>query len=440
MSTALALAATSRVMAAIIDNAIAAASALLPSSVLGNATTWATTSSPPDHVITDQDSEATHLNLFLYHVTYNQGWREVGLPTRGSDGVAIGRAPLGLDLHYLLSAYSSSDYQAQVMLGIGMQSLHETPVLIRQQITDVFTPPFANDVDEVLALSGLVDQIELMKITPQQLSTDELAKLWTAIPGKFRVSAGYAVSVALIETNAPLLAPLPVLNPVVTVIQFAEPSIDAIVPQLIPYAAGASLTIAGSNLTGQNTVVVFDGAPTSPQTATPIGAGATVSVPLPALTAGINTLHVARQVNLGESTLTNVVESNTASFALQPVIARGPNSPFPYQISVGAAVPPPSGSTIPPTVPVTVTVEPALTTAQTVSLLLSQLTVAPGTTALSYAFDAAPEDITPPNTVVFDTQGVASGTYLVRVRVDGANSPLDIDATTKQFVSPTATF
>jgi hypothetical protein len=310
------------------------------------------------------------------------------------------------------------------------------PDLFRQKITDVFSAP-VSEVDKALATSGLVDQVELMKISPQQLTTDELAKLWTAMPGKFRVSAGYAVTVAIIETKAPSLAPLPVLTPVVTVIPFSEPSIDAIVPQLVPYAVGASLIIYGGNLAGQNTVVIFDGAPASPQTPTPIGNGASVSVPLPVLAAGINTLRVARQVDLGELPLTTAAESNTASFLLQPVIARSPVSPFPYEITVGA----PDPSTTPPTVPVTVKVAPALTTLQTVSLLLAERNVAPGATPLSYQFDAAPEDISPPDTIVFKTQGVTSGkTYLVRVRVDGANSPLDVDSTTKQFVTPAVTF
>jgi hypothetical protein len=100
MSTALAVAATSRVIAAIIDDAMAAARLALPG-VLGSATT---TSSPPDRIDTTLHGEQTNLNLFLYHVTYNQGWREVGLPTRNADGDTIGRAPLALDLHYLLSA------------------------------------------------------------------------------------------------------------------------------------------------------------------------------------------------------------------------------------------------------------------------------------------------------------------------------------------------
>lgn len=430
MSSALALAATSRVMAAVIDDAVAVARLALPG-ILGAATT---TSSPPDKIDTTIDGEITNLNLFLYHVSYNQGWREAGLPTRNGSGASIGRAPLALDLHYLLSAYSAEDYPAQIMLGIGMQALHEIPVLFRQKIQDVFTGA-ATDIDKALATSNLANQIELMKITPQQLTTDELAKLWTAFPGKLRVSAGYAVSVALIETEAPFTAPLPVLTPRITVFPFLEPSIVTVVPQMVPYAAGATISIQGSNLPGQNTVVIFDGSPTAPQTPSVVGNGASVTVALPPLLAGLNTLYVARELDLGEPALTPVVESNTASFTLQPVIQRGAASPYPYQIDVGVADPATG------LVPVTVQVSPALAPTQAVSLLLTQMNVAPPATALSYMFDADPTGITLPGTVVFQTSGIASGyQYLVRVRVDGADSPLDIDPVTKQFVTPSAAF
>ncbi len=421
MSTALAVAATSRVIAAVIDDAVAAARLVLPG-ILGSATT---TSSPPDHIDTSVDAEVTNLNLFLYHVTYNQGWREVGQPTRGSNGDPIGRAPLALDLHYLLSAYSAGDYEAQIMLGLGMQALHEIPILFRQKIQDVFAAP-VTEVDKALATADIANQLEMLKITPQQLTTDELAKLWTAFPSKFRVSAGYAVTVALIETKAPFTAPLPVLTQKVTVIPFVEPSIDAILPQLVAYTAGASITIEGSNLLGKNTVVIFDGAPSTPQTPTMIGDGSAVSVTLPVLLAGINTLRVVRQVDLGESPLTTIVESNVASFVLQPIIKT---------ISVGA--PDPTTHLT----PVTATLDPPLAATQTISILLAEKNAAPGAALLSYAFDAAPQDITLPDTVIFRTQGVVPGkSYLVRVRVDGANSPLAVDPVTKKFTTPVVTF
>ena len=430
MSTALAVAATSRVIAAVIDDAVAVARMTLPG-ILGAATT---SSVPPDHLAIDKANEVTNLNLFLYHVTYNQGWREVGLPTRGPDGNNIGRAPLAIDLHYLLSAYSSGDYQAQIMLGIGMQALHEIPVLFRQKIQSVFAAP-ANDVDKALATADLADQIELVKIVPQQLGTEELSRLWTAFQSKFRVSAAYAVSVVLIETKAPVVAALPVLTRNLVVTPFLEPTIAAVDPQILSFAPAAALTISGSNLFGRGTVVVFDGNPQAPQTPTPLGDGAQVSTSLPVLPAGINTLRLVRRIDLGVSPLTPFVESNTASFILQPVIRRDATPAHDYLITVG----PPDNSVSPPRIPITVTIDPAITATQKISLLLNELNPPAGQNPHSYMFDAVASDLAPPDQALVYVQGVPHGDYLVRIRVDGADSPLDLDPATKAFAAPKVT-
>jgi hypothetical protein len=431
VSTALAVAATSRVIAAVIDDAVAATRLKLPTGILGSSTT---SSAPPDHIVTGVKDEKTNLNLFLYHVTYNPGWREVGLPTRGADGTPIGRAPLAIDLHYLLSAYSAGDFEAQIMLGIGMQALHEIPVLFRKKIQNVFSSP-GNDVDKALATADLADQLELVKVVPQQLGTDELSKLWTAFQSKFRVSAAYAVSVVLIETKAPVVAPLPVLTRNLQVRPFTEPTIESVDPQIITLSAGV-LTIAGFNLVGRDTVVIFDGNPSSPQTPTTIGDGATVKVSLPALPAGINTLRIVRQIDLGVIPKTRFVESNVASFILQPVIRRDPVAPHDYLIQVGT----PDTTFTPPRVPVTVTLDPAIAATQKISLLLNELSPPAGIAPRSYMFDAAAADLTPPDKALIYTQGVATGDYLARIRVDGADSSLDIDPVSKAFVTPKVKF
>jgi hypothetical protein len=431
VSTALAVAATSRVIAAVVDDAVAAARLMLPG-VLGSATT---SSAPPDHLVTGLAGEVTNLNLFLYHVTYNQGWREVGLPTRASDGTPIGRAPLAIDLHYLLSAYSAGDYEAQIMLGIGLQALHEIPVLFRKKIQAVFAAP-TTPVDKALATADLANQVEMIKIVPQQLGTEELSKLWTAFQSKFRVSAAYAVSVLLIETKASVVAPLPVQVRNLVVLPFLEPTIDSVYPQIIVFSAGATIEISGSNLLGRDTVVVFDGNPGAPQTPTVIGTGASVSATLPALPAGINTLRIVRQIDLGVNPKTPFVESNVASFILQPLIQRAVAPPHDYLITVGV----PDHSFSPPRVQVTAMVDPVIVTTQKISLLLNQLNPPAGQAPLSYTFDAAAKDLTPPHQVLINTQGVVSSDYLVRIRVDGADSPLDIDPMTKAFSAPKVTF
>ena len=60
--------------------------------------------------------------------------------------------------------------------------------------------------------SGLENQIELIKITPEYLNTEEISKLWTATQSHLRPTAAYMASVVLIEATQPVRSPLPVLT------------------------------------------------------------------------------------------------------------------------------------------------------------------------------------------------------------------------------------
>jgi Pvc16 N-terminal domain len=438
VSTALAVAAVTRVLSSVIDQAIQNAGA---NAILGTPP-YLTTKSPDQLEV--GTGEAAQLSLFLYHVTTNQGWSEVGLPTRNSAGAPVDRPPLALDLHYLLIAYGDSEYIPQVLLGLGMQALHETPFLYRQQITSVFTPPPPLvPLDAALATAGLDGQVEMVKITPEPLSTEDLSKLWTAFGGKFRPSAGYAATVVLIESNTPVQPGLPVQTANVTTLQLRQPNITGVTPTFVPWATALSLTLVGTNLTGPGVMVVFDNNPTAPQTPTSIGppirtpiglAGITVTVPVPLLPAGINTLRVVQQVAVGAPPPKNVVESNVSLFYLQPVIRQGTTPPNDDLITAGAV----DNTVTPPVTPVTVQLDPALQISQQVQLLLNELDPPAGDAPLSFTFDATAAQIGT-NTVTFSTFGTRSGPYLVRVRVDGAESLLRTDPGTGAFAHPVVT-
>ena len=173
MSTALAIAATTRVLSAVIEQAIGQSGV---GSVLGLGSPPFLTTKAPDQLETG--TEASKLSMFLYHVTYNPGWREVGLPSRNGAGASVDRPPLALDLHYMMIAYGDTEYAPQVLLGLGMQTLHETPVLYRKQIGKVFTPaPPPNSIDAALAAADLADQIEMIKVVPEPMNTEDLSKL-----------------------------------------------------------------------------------------------------------------------------------------------------------------------------------------------------------------------------------------------------------------------
>src|SRR5262249_41323018 len=126
MSNALALAATLRVIASLIDDNITRANVVL----LGAPHT---TVSAPDLIHLGGNRETDHLNLFLYTVTMNSGWRNIAAVRNGA-GERIARPPLAVDLHFLLSAYGSHQYHPEMLLGIGMQALHEHPFLDRGSI------------------------------------------------------------------------------------------------------------------------------------------------------------------------------------------------------------------------------------------------------------------------------------------------------------------
>jgi hypothetical protein len=200
VSSALAIAAVTAVLRDMLDDWLDLHSA---NDALNGASATVT-AVPPDTVPLTGANAGPRLNLFLHQVSPNQGWRNVGLPSRDVRGQRTGDPPLALDLHYLLTAYGPDELQAEVLLGYGMQFLHEVPVLGREAIED--------RLPTALEGSGLARQVELIKVTPESMSNEELSKLWAAIQAKYRPTAAYRASVVLIEADGAGRAPLPVLT------------------------------------------------------------------------------------------------------------------------------------------------------------------------------------------------------------------------------------
>jgi hypothetical protein len=158
----------------------------------------------PDTIDLTGPNAGPRLNLFLHQVSPNAGWRNVDLPSRDARGRRTATPPLALDLHYLLTAYGPQPLQAEVLLGYGMQLLHEVPALDRGEIEARLPPSL-----ERCLLSG---QVEMLKITPTVMNTEELSKLWSAMQSHYRPTAAYHVSVVLIESTGTGRAALPVLS------------------------------------------------------------------------------------------------------------------------------------------------------------------------------------------------------------------------------------
>ena len=223
MSSALAIAGVSAVLRDLLNNGLIDQAA---TDKLG--VTITVSVGPPDRVIPAAGgTETTRLNLFMYNVTSNTGWRNEGLPSRDSSGTQrLSNPPLAINLHYLISAHASEDLHGEILLGYAMQFLHETPVLSRNAIQKALSPsspPLVSDkvppalptlttAMKALQDSGLENQIEQIKITPEYLNTEELSKLWTATQSHLRPTAAYMASVVLIEAKNAVKTSLPVLR------------------------------------------------------------------------------------------------------------------------------------------------------------------------------------------------------------------------------------
>jgi hypothetical protein len=439
MSNALALASVSFVLVDLLNNGLIDRD--ISATGVGDVSV---TALAPD-LINTSATGPSQLNLFLYQVTPNPGWRNVGFPARDASGARIGNPPLALDLHYLLMAYGAQQLHAEILLGYAMQLLHETPILTRDAIrkslsAPTLVPSGGGLPPAMLNLytSELAEQVELIKIWPQILSTEEISKLWTAFQTHYRPTAAYQASVVLIESKASIKTALPVQYRTVQVIPFEAPVIDAILSQKAanapivpdqPILPGYNLVLQGSQLKGEVTSVLIGNIEVLPPDADIKPSQIIVAVP-PAVEAGPQTVQVIQQVLLGSPPSTHRgVESNVTTFVLRPVILAVSASGI-----QGAGSTPRSGS-------LALTLDPPVGPEQRVSVMLNQvlpLTSPPADTALAYSFVvpprvnlASPPASPPPPTPNISAPffGVAPGNYLVRVQVDDAESPLTTDAT-----------
>jgi hypothetical protein len=197
MSSALAIASITAVLKNLLGNALIQQSA---ATSIGDVTI---TALPPDRIPTGAE-ERTQLNLHLYRLTPNSGWRRTG--DSAAQKEQHDTLPLALDLHYLLTAYGERDFQAEVLLGHAIQCLYETPILtgetIRSALASMSTSNGSSAALTALPASALSEQLEQIKISPEFLSMEEMSKLWSSLQTRARLSVTYQVSVILIENRS----------------------------------------------------------------------------------------------------------------------------------------------------------------------------------------------------------------------------------------------
>lgn len=382
---------------------------------------------PPDRLAVD-DQEPIQVNLFLYQVTYNSGWRNEGLPARNSQGERTANPPLALNLHYLLTAYGAKYLNWEILLGYAMQVLHDTPILSRDAIRTALAPsPIPAGFPADLKTCELADQVEQIKIIPEVMNLEETSKIWTAMGAHYRPTAAYQVTVVLIESKRSMKAALPVQDWTITAMPFHTPVIERLLVQKDPaepasddqpIQTGDVLVIRGSRLRGVVTKVAFEEHEAIPEP-TQI-TDSEIRLPLPAvLRAGVHGVQIVHYLAL-PSPAAPVAHragvSNLAAFVLRPTLDEVTRQ------TVSTAPGGKKGK-------LKVVLDPPVGRQQRVMVILNEVSPPATRPARGYSFVApagngVPEDQSENAEVVIDYAGVGAGSYLVRVQVDGAESPL----------------
>ncbi|TCM85037.1 DUF4255 domain-containing protein [Rhodovulum steppense] len=212
MSNVLALSAVTQLLKSLLHDALIEADA---SQVLGG--DFAVTALPPDRILTDDaEAQGNRLNLYLHRITPNAALSVDDLPTRDAQGRLTRRPRLALDLHYLLTAISGEQLNAETLLGFAMQTFHETAIVPREAIRNALAAGIAGDVSPTQGWLDqavrLADQVERIRITPRALSLDDMSRIWTAMQTSYRTTVAYDVALVLIEREIATRPSLPVLS------------------------------------------------------------------------------------------------------------------------------------------------------------------------------------------------------------------------------------
>jgi hypothetical protein len=429
MTTALGIAATVAVLKHMVE---AGFDALKISDVLGNPTPTVSCLAPD---LIDAQAES-QLNLFVFHQSRNTGWSNQDLPSRDAAGNRTASPALALDLQLLVTAYGKENFHAETLLGAAMQVFHETPGLGRDAIRDVLAPGPNNKLPTQFALAGLADQVEQLRITPMNLTVDELMRIWAATQLPLRPSAVYQIGVLLVQAPRSTRVALPVASRNVYVQPLRQPRIDAVESSTAPGSPifpDTTLRLRGANFSnpGAGTRVLVNGLDASAGitsiTADVVQFGLLLPAPpgppaLPAgLRAGVVAVQVDQPVRMGTPPVDHgAVGSNLGVFVLNPSAT--------FNVDAGEKATTANGVT---TMSGTITVQcvPAIGPVQRVRLLLNENGAPATRPALAFSFDATPGNgvAAPATEVSFVTityAGVPSGHYLARLQVDAGTSGL----------------
>ena len=121
------------------------------------------------------------LTLYLYRVTVNEHQRQQR-PDRMSPDQ---QAPLGLDLHFLLTMWADKANDELVPMAWAMRQLYEHPIL---------------DASSLSPEAGWGPE-EVVQIIPSELAVHDMMRIWDAFDPAYRLSVSYIARLVRLDPD-----------------------------------------------------------------------------------------------------------------------------------------------------------------------------------------------------------------------------------------------
>jgi hypothetical protein len=135
-------------------------------------------------------NDDTRITIYLYRITVNEHNRQ----KQATSGAVARQTSLGLDLHFLLSAWAGNARDEQTTLAWAMRQLHMFPILDASSLSP--EPGWGAD--------------EVIQIIPAELSTEDVMRIWDALDPAYRLSVSYIARLVRLDPDT-----LPDARPVV---------------------------------------------------------------------------------------------------------------------------------------------------------------------------------------------------------------------------------
>lgn len=398
-------------------------------------------SRPPEPLSTTPPALTT-LILYPYHLVPNASWSQARSPTFSSGGERRDVAYLALDVRFLLAGYGGDGADVEMLLGLALLALHETPVLTPALLEAAAAGTFPNGSPLPQAIRDLADQPAPIRIRPIAMSGEDLSQLWSPMNAGLRTGMAFEASTLLMERRVSRTVAPPVREARLGVDLIRRPTIARVA--VAPAAAGPAfppaafedrtvaapgdrLRLTGSGLraaiTANNTSVAI-----GPRLVTPAAADMTparLDLTLPAdQRPGLVTLEIRHRTAKPAGDLPPPAtgdipgeRSNLVPFAIRPLLAATPVTLDNRQVDDGIV-----------SFRATLAFAVAIGARQRVELLLNPRDPDADGRFPGHSFEApqpppgpGDPDVT---TRVLRIAAVPPGSYLVRIIVDGAESAL----------------